>query len=230
MSRPSVSDWTPPHWLIPWISRIHVVLYGLTGGRVGGRVDGMPCILLRTTGRRSTRPHTVCLSHLPDGDSMVVVGSFGGADRHPAWYHNLVANHDVKVQDRGRILPAVAETSPVLSGRSCGRRGSRALLATRGTRSAPTGRSPWSGSATRPHSHGPLVARDVSVADPGFGLDAETVGNPVRVRVVADDLDYVEDVTIRETGRSKILDVGVVHRARRRRQLDREPQHRPPLG
>ena len=110
MSRPGVSDRTPPQWLIPWISRIHVVLYRLTRGRVGGRVDGMPCILLRTTGRRSAKPHTVCLSYLPDGDSMVVVGSFGGADHHPAWYHNLVANPEVTVQDRERILPAVAET------------------------------------------------------------------------------------------------------------------------
>ena len=70
----------------------------------------MPCILLRTVGRRSGKPHTVCLSYLPDGDSMVVVGSFGGADRHPAWYHNVLANPEVTVQNRGRVFTATAET------------------------------------------------------------------------------------------------------------------------
>ena len=46
----------------------------------------------------------------PDGDSMVVVGSFGGADRHPAWYHNVVANPEVIVQNRERVFTATAET------------------------------------------------------------------------------------------------------------------------
>lgn len=69
----------------------------------------MPCILLRTIGRRSGKPHTVCLSYLPDGDSMVVVGSFGGSDHHPAWYHNLRANPEVIVQNKGRVFAATAE-------------------------------------------------------------------------------------------------------------------------
>ena len=101
---------TPPVWLIRWISRTHVAIYKLSRGRVGGRIDGMPCLLLRTVGRRSGRPHTVCLSYLPDGDSMVVVGSFGGADRHPAWYHNLRANPQVIVQEGERVFAATAET------------------------------------------------------------------------------------------------------------------------
>ncbi len=105
-----VKYWTPPEWLIPWISRAHVAVYRLSRGRIGGRVDGMPCILLRTIGRRSGKPHTVCLSYLPDGDSMVVVGSFGGADHHPAWYHNVVANPEVIVQNRERVFTATAET------------------------------------------------------------------------------------------------------------------------
>ncbi len=102
--------WTPPGWLIPWISRTHVVIYKLTRGKVGGRAAGMPCLLLRTTGRRSGKAHTVCLSYLPDGDSMVIVASFGGADQHPAWYHNLRANPEVTVQDGGRVFTASAQT------------------------------------------------------------------------------------------------------------------------
>jgi len=110
MSQSFVSDWTPPDWLIPWLSRTHVVLYKLTTGKIGSHVDGMPCILLRTIGRRSGKPHTVCLSYLPDGDSMVVVGSFGGGEFNPAWYHNLQANPEVIVRDRERVFWATAET------------------------------------------------------------------------------------------------------------------------
>lgn len=110
MSGQSLDDWTPPHWLIPWISRTHVVLYKLSTGKVGGHVAGMPCILLRTIGRRSGKPHTVCLSYLPDGDSMIVVGSYGGGEHHPAWFHNLQANPEAIVRDRERVFWATAET------------------------------------------------------------------------------------------------------------------------
>ncbi len=110
MSQTSLSDWTPPGWLIPWISRSHVAVYKLTRGKVGNQVDGMPCILLRTIGRRSGKAHTVCLSYMADGDSMIVVGSYGGADQHPAWYHNLRANPEVVVRDRNRVFWADAQT------------------------------------------------------------------------------------------------------------------------
>ena len=143
MSLINVSDWTPPGWLIPWISRTHVVLYKLSAGKVGSHVDGMPCIVLRTIGRRSGKPHTVCLSYLPDGDSMVVVGSFGGAEHHPAWYHNLQGQSR---GDRARpgtgLLGGGGDSHRRRAGRPCGSHGSPALPATPATRDAPTGRSP----------------------------------------------------------------------------------------
>jgi deazaflavin-dependent oxidoreductase (nitroreductase family) len=36
-----------------------------------------------------------------DDDRVVLVASYGGDDRHPAWYHNLVANPDVDVMIDG---------------------------------------------------------------------------------------------------------------------------------
>ena len=41
-----------------------------------------------------------------------------------------------------------------------------------------------------------------SIGDPRFGLKAQTIGDPIGVRIVADNLNYVEDVTIREAGGS----------------------------
>ena len=36
-------------------------------------------------------------------DAVVVTASAGGSDRHPAWYHNLVANPQVEVRIDGTI-------------------------------------------------------------------------------------------------------------------------------
>jgi len=38
------------------------------------------------------------LAYLADGNRLVVIASNGGASKHPAWYHNLVANPKVGVE------------------------------------------------------------------------------------------------------------------------------------
>lgn len=69
-------------------------------GRVGGWFEGARLLLLTTTGTRSGLRHTTPLGYLPDGgDRILVIASAGGAPRHPAWYHNLVANPVVTVED-----------------------------------------------------------------------------------------------------------------------------------
>jgi len=58
-------------------------------------------LLLTTTGRRTGKRRTAPLAYLEDGDALVLIASFGGADVHPAWYLNLVASPDVEVRVRG---------------------------------------------------------------------------------------------------------------------------------
>lgn len=41
----------------------------------------------------------------------MLVASFGGDDRHPAWYRNLRANPDVEVLLRGRTRSVHARTA-----------------------------------------------------------------------------------------------------------------------
>ncbi|MFE9021949.1 nitroreductase/quinone reductase family protein [Streptomyces sp. NPDC007808] len=68
-------------------------------GRVGGYFEGARLLLLTTTGARTGRPHTTPVGYLPDGGARVlVIASAGGAPRHPAWFHNLVANPQVTVE------------------------------------------------------------------------------------------------------------------------------------
>lgn len=79
------------------------------GGRVGGPFEGARLLLLTTTGARSGAPHTVPLAYLPDGgEQFLVIGSAGGSPRHPAWFHNLVAEPRVTVEDGVFVADALA--------------------------------------------------------------------------------------------------------------------------
>ena len=90
-------------------TRIHRWVYRRTNGKVLSRMRGKPTLLLTTTGRRSGRPHTIPLPYLADGDKMIIIGSASGAERHPAWVHNLIANPRVTVQYLADSGPAHAE-------------------------------------------------------------------------------------------------------------------------
>jgi F420H(2)-dependent quinone reductase len=80
------------------VLRIHEELYKRTDGRLGHHMLGVPTLLLRTTGRRSGATRTNSLVYARDGDEYLVVASNGGADRSPAWLHNLKADPDVEIQ------------------------------------------------------------------------------------------------------------------------------------
>ncbi|MFF4447986.1 nitroreductase/quinone reductase family protein [Streptomyces sp. NPDC001502] len=78
-------------------------------GQVGGPFEGSGLILLTTTGARSGKPHTVPLGFAREGDGdLLVVASAAGADRHPAWYHNLLARPLVEVETGTQTYEAVA--------------------------------------------------------------------------------------------------------------------------
>jgi deazaflavin-dependent oxidoreductase (nitroreductase family) len=76
----------------------HVALYRMSGGRVGRTMGGVPILLLDHVGRKSGERRTLPLMYAPDGDDFVLVASYGGAPKHPAWYLNLKANPETTVQ------------------------------------------------------------------------------------------------------------------------------------
>ena len=81
-------------------------------GRVGGPFEGARLILLTTTGARTGKPHTSPVGYLPDGDRILVIASAGGSPRHPDWYHNLVAEPRVTVEDGIFTYTATAVVLP----------------------------------------------------------------------------------------------------------------------
>jgi len=68
------------------------------GGQCGGAFAGNPMVLLTTIGARSGLARTSPITYTTDGDRIVLIASKAGADHHPAWYHNLLANPEVIVE------------------------------------------------------------------------------------------------------------------------------------
>lgn len=83
--------------LLPLL-RIHGVVYRKTNGRIGHQMPGMPpCLLLHTIGAKTGQQRSKALIYAKDGDSYLVVASFGGSDKHPCWYYNLRKRPDCEI-------------------------------------------------------------------------------------------------------------------------------------
>jgi deazaflavin-dependent oxidoreductase (nitroreductase family) len=78
--------------LLNLFSNGNVWLYRLSGGRIGGRMGRAPVLLLHHVGRKSGSKRVTPVLFLADGERLVIVGSKGGAAKHPAWFHNLKAS------------------------------------------------------------------------------------------------------------------------------------------
>lgn len=91
---------------------LHPFLYRRVGGRgILGRFLGCEMVLLTTIGRRSGEPRTVALFAFPVTEptgSWAVVASRGGSRVIPAWYRNLHAAPDAKLQVHSRVRPVRA--------------------------------------------------------------------------------------------------------------------------
>jgi deazaflavin-dependent oxidoreductase (nitroreductase family) len=79
-------------------SKLNVLLYKLTGGRILGTLTGRPVMLVTMTGAKSGKERTIPLMYVPYKDGVIVVASQGGAPKTPVWYNNLIKNPDVVVQ------------------------------------------------------------------------------------------------------------------------------------
>ena len=90
----------------------HVRVFRATGGRVMGRLGKGPILLLTTKGRASGKLRTMPLIYVQDGEALVVVGSYGGSPKHPAWYRNLQKDPTCDVQTRDMKARMRAEDVP----------------------------------------------------------------------------------------------------------------------
>ncbi len=83
--------------------------YRLSNGRITGSYQGVPILLLTTTGRKSNKPRTWPLLFFRDEDRYILIASNGGADYHPAWLLNLRANPHATIEIGRNRMEVTAE-------------------------------------------------------------------------------------------------------------------------
>ena len=92
----------PPRWAVKAMTRTHVFLSRLTGGRWFNSLNGDDVCFVTMKGAKSSRTLTIPLMYVPYRDGVLLVASMGGAPTNPIWYGNLVKYPEISVTHRGR--------------------------------------------------------------------------------------------------------------------------------
>jgi F420H(2)-dependent quinone reductase len=94
----------PPRWLVKAMTRAHVFLHRLSGGRWFNKLGGDDVCFVSMTGAKSGRRLTLPLMYVPYQEGVLLVASLGGAPKNPVWYGNLVKHPEIEVSHRGRRM------------------------------------------------------------------------------------------------------------------------------
>ena len=81
------------------------------GGRVRGPAEGFSLLLLHSKGARSGAARVTPVAYQPLADGWAVFATHAGAPRHPAWYHNLVANPETIIEIGTETVPVRARVA-----------------------------------------------------------------------------------------------------------------------
>jgi deazaflavin-dependent oxidoreductase (nitroreductase family) len=89
--RPSPTGWV----------REQVELYESSGGTRGTtlRDTGLPVVIVTHVGNKTGAIRKTPLMRVKVEDGYVLIGSMGGAPKHPVWVYNLRANPEVEIRD-----------------------------------------------------------------------------------------------------------------------------------
>lgn len=99
--------WMPK--LLPQITWIDKTLQRITRGRLTILdIAGLPNLMLTVIGRKSGLPRSTPLLCVPDGDDILIAGSYFGGPKQPIWVANIEANPEVTVRFRRRTMPMIA--------------------------------------------------------------------------------------------------------------------------
>ena len=118
--------------LFKMFTRFQIAVFRWTNGRAMSAMRGMPILPLTTVGRKTGRSRTTPLMYLPDGETYVITASNSGRAMHPAWFHNLQASPQARIElpgrrmdvsvnvatqtERGRLWPQLVSKAPFFDG------------------------------------------------------------------------------------------------------------------
>lgn len=86
---PSTTDW----------ARKQAEAYEASGGERSSDLRGMPVIVLTSVGAKTGKLRKTALMRVEHDGQYAVVGSLGGAPKHPLWVYNLRSQPRVELQD-----------------------------------------------------------------------------------------------------------------------------------
>lgn len=97
-------------FLPKYLHQIDSAVLEMTQGRknLSTMLSGLPVVVISTTGARSGKTRTIPLGGLPDGDNIILIATWFGNPRYPAWYYNLRANPEVIVSQEGQSRKYIA--------------------------------------------------------------------------------------------------------------------------
>lgn len=112
-------------------NRAIVAEFRANGGQVGGPFEGATLLLLHTTGAKTGKARLSPLAYLTVDAKMLIIGSYAGAPKDPAWVHNLRAHprahvevgneayavdvRELPVDEREATYPKITELAPVFA-------------------------------------------------------------------------------------------------------------------
>lgn len=95
---PITGEYDPSKW--DWVAQ-QVAEYEASGGTRANtlRDTGIPIVIVTMRGHKSGKVRKIALMRVEHDGDYALVASKGGAPEHPGWYHNLVADSHVMIQD-----------------------------------------------------------------------------------------------------------------------------------
>ncbi|MGH8828670.1 MAG: nitroreductase family deazaflavin-dependent oxidoreductase [Jiangellaceae bacterium] len=85
---------SPQRWV-----RDQVAQYEGSGGTKGTTMGGRPVVILTSRGAKTGKLRKTPLMRVEHDGRYAAVASLGGAARNPVWYHNVLADPWVELQD-----------------------------------------------------------------------------------------------------------------------------------
>ncbi len=82
----------------------HIKRYLATNGEDGHLMNGVPCLVLTTTGKKSGEKRQAAVIYGQSGKNYVVVASKGGSDVPPAWFTNMEATKRAHIQVKDKKM------------------------------------------------------------------------------------------------------------------------------
>jgi deazaflavin-dependent oxidoreductase (nitroreductase family) len=85
---------SPEQWV-----RDQVAGYEASGGAEHNTLRGVPVVVVTSVGAKSGKLRKNPVMRVEHDGEYALVASKGGAPSHPTWYHNLVADPHIELQD-----------------------------------------------------------------------------------------------------------------------------------